>query len=244
MNVKRFNFGRAINFRDMGGVFGSDGKLVAWNKLYRSDKFFGTTDAEWNIMKKNGIKVIIDLRSYEEVNVSADNCPEYFEYIHMPIVEENLSFNNISSPAMQAFAKSVPEGYRNIVISHGENIAKVINLIADNLEKGGVVFHCTSGKDRTGILASVIYRLLGVSVQDIVADYQTSYTYNKTMSDKFMNDFPQYQKYYDVVLSSAENMYELLKLYDELDIEKYLINKGALAEKITKLRKELLIDFV
>ncbi len=59
-----------------------------------------------------------------------------------------------------------------------------------------------------------------------------------------MNDFPQYQKYYDVVLSSAENMYELLKLYDELDIEKYLINKGASAEKITKLRKELLIDFV
>ena len=105
MNVKRFNFGRAINFRDMGGVFGSDGKLVAWNKLYRSDKFFGTTDAEWNIMKKNGIKVIIDLRSYEEVNISADNCLEYFEYIHMPIVEENLSFNNISSPAMQAFAK-------------------------------------------------------------------------------------------------------------------------------------------
>lgn len=241
MQIKRFRFGSAINFRDMGGFYAADDKIVRWNSLYRSDNFLGTSRKEWETMKENGIRVIMDLRSYEEVDKFPDHCPSDFEYIHCPLVEENLSFDNIASPAMQAFALGVEEGYRNIVRSHGENLAKIINNISDNMKKGGVVFHCTSGKDRTGIVASVIYYILGVDIEDIIADYQTSYTYNKRMSDKFMTDFPQYRQYYSVVMSKASHMAELLKFYDEIDIVNYLILNGAVEEKIESLKDYMLV---
>ena len=88
----------------------------------------------------------------------------------------------------------------------------------------------------------VIYRLLGVCTEDIVADYQTSYTYNKKASDKFMNEHPQFRQYRNVVLSEAENMYAVLNLFDELDLESYLISKGANKEKLEKLRRNMLVE--
>lgn len=241
MQIKRFRFSKAINFRDMGGVYAENGKIVRWNTLYRSDKFNGTSPNEWEKMKNEGIRTIIDLRSQVEVDISPDKCPGYMNFIHFPIVEENLSFDNLESPDMQAFAKSVNEGYKNIVLNHGENVAKSINIITNCIKDGGVVFHCTSGKDRTGIVAAIIYYMLGVDEQDIVADYQTSYTYNKIKSDEFMNDNPQYKKYISVVLSDAENMYELLDLFRKIDIKKYLISKGLNIEKFEKFKKYILV---
>ena len=73
------------------------------------------------------------MRSFKEVDISPDKCPDDFKYIHCPLVEEDLSFDNIDSPAMQAFAKSVGEGYKNIVLTHGDNLAKIINIISSNI---------------------------------------------------------------------------------------------------------------
>lgn len=242
MEIKRFRFTRALNFRDMGGYYGAGDKLMRWNALYRSDKLTGTDAGEWRVMNKAGIRTILDLRSDEEVSNLPDGCPDDFKYIHFPLVEENLSFSNISSPAMQAFARGVGEGYRNIVLSHGENLAEVINMISDHVRDGGVVFHCTSGKDRTGVVASAIYYLLGVAEDDITADYQISHTYNKKTSDKFMEENPQYRQYRNVVRSDAEYIHELLELYRNLDLEKYLVSNGLDAEKLKSLREFMLID--
>lgn len=240
MHIKRFRFTKAKNFRDMGGYMAENNKTVRWGVLYRSDKFAGTTPEEWKIIWDSGIRTVLDLRSEEETEASPDNCPEEIRYIHFPIVKENLSFFNISSPDMQAFAKSVSDGYKNIVLTHGENLARAVNITADCLKEGGVVFHCTSGKDRTGILAAVIYYLLGVEDEDIVADYQVSHTYNKKTSDKFMREHPEFLRYIGVVGSDPENMYELLELFRELDIEAYLMEKGMCPEKIQALKDIML----
>ena len=242
MHIKRYRFSEVFNFRDMGGLYAGNGKAVKWNLLFRSDKLNGVLKEEWEVIKKAGAKTIIDMRSEEEVKMFPDNCPKDFNYIHFPLVEDNLSFNNISSPSMQAFAESVAEGYKNIVLSHGENLAEVINIIADSVKDGGVLFHCTSGKDRTGAVASVLYYMLGVSEEDIIADYEVSYTYNKNRADKFMNDFPQYRKYRSVVLSEAETMCELIKLYKDKDIENYLISKGMKKQSLEYLKEILLED--
>ena len=142
MHIKRYRFSEVFNFRDMGGLYAGNGKAVKWNLLFRSDKLNGVLKEEWEVIKKAGAKTIIDMRSEEEVKMFPDNCPKDFNYIHFPLVEDNLSFNNISSPSMQAFAESVADGYKNIILSHGENLAEVINIIADSVKDGGVLFHC------------------------------------------------------------------------------------------------------
>lgn len=240
MYIKRFRFEKARNFRDMGGYIASNGKTVSWGKLYRSDKFNGTTAEEWKVIENAGIKTVIDLRSEKEICMSPDNCPECIRYIHFPIVEEDLSFFNLSSPDMQAFARSVSDGYKNIVLSHGENLAEAINIIIESMKDGGTVYHCTSGKDRTGIVAAIIYYILGVEGEDIVADYQVSHTYNQKTSDKFMSEHSEFMKYMDVVKSEADTMWSLLKLFEKIDIEKYIIENGTKPENIQYLRDIIL----
>ena len=241
MHVKRYRLKYVTNFRDIGGVVGKENKLVRWNTLFRSDKLEKVQSDEWNVLKDAGVKTVIDLRSLEEVATSPDNCPSDITYIRFPLVNEDLSFSNTASPAMQAFSKSISDGYKNIVLNHGENIAEVINIISDSIKMGGVVFHCTSGKDRTGIVASILYYLLGVDDEDIIADYQVSHTYNKKTFDLFLKKYPEHNILSEIVLSDAKNMEEMLELYKKLDIENYLIQRGLDREKLSELKEFTLI---
>ena len=54
------------------------------------------------------------------------------------------------------------------------DIARIFAIIA--AAPGGVLYHCTAGKDRTGILSALLLELAGVARADIVANYQVSYT--------------------------------------------------------------------
>jgi protein-tyrosine phosphatase len=47
------------------------------------------------------------------------------------------------------------------------------------------VFHCTAGKDRTGIVAALVLAFLGVSDRDIVADYTLTQEVMPTMIERF-----------------------------------------------------------
>ena len=51
--------------------------------------------------------------------------------------------------------------------------------VMEGVTQGAVVFHCTAGKDRTGVLAAMLLLLLGVAEEDIIADDQVSFTYNR-----------------------------------------------------------------
>ena len=61
------------------------------------------------------------------------------------------------------------------------------------------------------------------------------------MSDKFMYEHPEYRQYRNVVLSKAENIYELLLLYKELDIENYLLSKGTDPVALDLFKKNVLM---
>ena len=61
-----------------------------------------------------------------------------------------------------------------------------------------LLFHCTCGKDRTGIAAMLVLLALGVSREDAIADYMLTNVYRKAIIDKFMQDKPANQ--YDLLL--------------------------------------------
>ena len=61
-----------------------------------------------------------------------------------------------------------------------------------------LLFHCTCGKDRTGIAAMLVLLALGVSREDAIADYMLTNVYRKAIIDKFMQDKPADQ--YDLLL--------------------------------------------
>lgn len=134
------------------------------------------------------------------------------EWYHCPLQREQIDAKDITGSAERAFAGSLTDGYLNIVKTNGALLASAVRQLIAGLEKGAVLFHCTAGKDRTGILASCIFTLCGISQEDIVADYEVTYTYNKKGMNRLLRmlDEETRGRMEPLMRSDAESMERLL----------------------------------
>jgi protein-tyrosine phosphatase len=172
----------AVNFRDLGGYDTTDGRRVAWGRVYRSDELYRLTDADRVMIRELGVKLIVDLRSDSEVADRPDRAPEGVAYRRMPVYGRNpigalriLFVRHRLDPAFKRL-------YRDTIIDEGAPVfGDVLRLVADptNLP---LVWHCTSGKDRTGIAAALLLHICGVPRDTIIVDYTLTNLY----ADKFL----------------------------------------------------------
>lgn len=158
-----------LNFRDLGGYATADGRHVRWRTLFRADGLSRLTPADLDIVRSLGIATVLDLRSTTELEVGRfplDSVPVAF--FHLPIVEETMD------PRKYRLAPGkLGERYEELARFGAPQIAAAIEIIADPASHP-VVFHCTIGKDRTGVLAAVTLALLGVPDETIIDDYVLS----------------------------------------------------------------------
>jgi protein-tyrosine phosphatase len=108
------------------------------------------------------------------------------------------------------------------------------------------VFHCAAGKDRTGIVSLVILGLLGVSREDIIADYIRTQAAMERMVASLRKDSPERARLIEPHLpaifgTQAGNMSGLMRMIDDRygSIEEYSRHIGA-AESVSRLRENLL----
>ncbi|WP_351236566.1 tyrosine-protein phosphatase [Streptomyces sp. NPDC002133] len=170
-------FDRLHNFRDLGGYRTEDGRhLVRWGRLYRSDSLgkLGPAQAESDRARFEalGIRTVIDLRYAWEIEGKG----------RVPALP-GLTYHNLSiehRPYDQAALGSevdpgpyLAERYMEVAEDGVKEIRQALDVIAaDGGGPGGpVVFHCASGKDRTGLIAALVLSLVGVCEDDIVADF-------------------------------------------------------------------------
>jgi protein-tyrosine phosphatase len=157
----------AFNFRDLGGRRAGLGS-VRTRLVYRSDGLHRLSPADIGRLRRLGIRTVIDLRSSEECArfgvCDAARLPA--AYHHVPLVEEPWPPPAEGEPAGTWLAAR----YRDLLETSADGIVAVLALLAD-AGTWPVVFHCTGGKDRTGVVAAVVLALLGVSDEEIVHDY-------------------------------------------------------------------------
>lgn len=141
--------------------------------------------------------------------------------------------------------------YNSALDAHGEQFVRVLRLMAD--APGGVLFHCTAGKDRTGIIAAFLLLLGGVSHRDIVADYALTGEYAPAMFAALRAEQVAEDSLKGVItlsspflLSEAGTMAAFLEHLDEVHggAEAYLLARGLRAEEIARLRARLLDPMV
>ena len=159
------------NFRDLGGYPASDGRHLRWRLLYRSDALHDLSAADVvRFQGELGITEIVDLRSTSELENEGRGLleTEPIGFHHLPL------FNGRSMSAKNAAVMSLSLGERYIAMMDvaREPIARVIDTLAH--AKGGAVYHCAAGKDRTGVISAVLLGVLGVPDDLIVADYALS----------------------------------------------------------------------
>ncbi len=175
------------NTRDLGGFAADGGRTVKYRKLFRSDHLADLTPWDMHIVKALGISTIIDLRSTEEVLRQPDVPVEGITHVHVPIKPDNKKLLRgkpenenilawiIHTDKNDNVLKATTEQYQKLV--YHPHTQKMLGLFLENCllrDDGAVLFHCTAGKDRTGMCAALLLSLLGVEKEMIRDDYLAS----------------------------------------------------------------------
>lgn len=180
---RHVTFEACFNFRDFGGYETSDGRRVRWRTLYRSDTLHRLTDADAEILSGLGLHTVIDLRSATEIEDHGrlSRATDTLTWLHIPMLDNvRLVPRDPAQPGPPA-EESPGEGYVRILEQFGASVGEVFSTLAG---PGALpaVFHCTSGKDRTGLVAALLLETLGVPDEVIAADYElTNVTRGRSM---------------------------------------------------------------
>jgi len=236
---RRYPFINAYNIRDLGGYPTNDGGVTRFGVFYRADSLANLKLDEWKMLERMNVKTIIDLRSTKEKNNQSYVPIQSIHYVHMPMQDEKQN-NSILEAAMHKYASpdefriSMSEGYVTLFKNNVHKIMQIVETIATSVEQGSVLFHCTAGKDRTGILAALVLYLCKVDLVDISADYQITYTYN--LKNPIM--YEAIQLYGDLLRSDADNIEALIRYFHTENIENALFSKVFLDNEIRNIRRK------
>lgn len=168
-------------FRDLGGIECADGKRVIEGKLFRSGHLSKLRSRDYKKLKQEfRIKHIVDLRSNSEVTEKPDKVGQIKYHRFTPLDDSlNPSVNRHNRLAILkrnmakegGTLKHLSDIYRRI-ISLPESIEAYRELFRLLLEsEGGVLWHCTQGKDRTGMGSVMVLLALGADKETVMRDY-------------------------------------------------------------------------
>lgn len=160
------------NFRDLGGYPAADGRRTRWRRLFRADGLTSLSDGDRAMLRSLGVRNVIDLRTALEVE-SRGRFPEDVEgiaYHHLPLTDTLPGAEDVPDWGQPSF---VARRYASYLDGGAASMRAALDLLSDpgNLP---AVFHCSVGKDRTGVLSAVVLGLLGVPDEVIVEDYVLS----------------------------------------------------------------------
>ena len=238
--IKHLILPHAFNVRDMGGILTESGRAVQWNRLFRADALSALDTAEWQTLYKKGVRTVVDLRSLSETDTFPDRVPDGIALHHCPMQEENLDIHNLDEGAAAAFRRSMSECYADMIRKTPHLLCAALHTVKDALPNGAVVFHCTAGKDRTGVLAAVILTILGAYDSDILADYEVSNTYNRNGLHRLLESMPNYEEMLPMLSSAPAHMDALLQFFHENDLFSVLAENGFTSVDCAELRERLL----
>ena len=168
---RRITFERVFNVRDLGGIATSDGATVRSGLVFRADGVNRLDGADLEVAKALGLRTVVDLRTHGEVEHRGRFPSEHIpvQWHHLPVLEQMWSERQLE--ATDGAVAFLRDRYLDMLVEGGASIARTVELVAD---EAPLLFHCSAGKDRTGVVAAVVLGLLGVSHEDIAEDYHLS----------------------------------------------------------------------
>lgn len=170
------------NFRDLGGGTTATGDAVRTGLIFRSATLDRISDEGLATLEALGVRTVVDLRSQAEVDMNGRFPFEKtsVRWIHVPSPmgppgpgpqapdRDRRPITDHDDPMALVFARLVTDG--------GPFVADVIRNLADPSNMP-VVFHCTSGKDRTGLISAVIQLVIGRDLETVLLDFERSEEY-------------------------------------------------------------------
>ncbi len=179
---------KLFNTRDLGGIPAQDGMVIKHGKLIRSGKLYKLPRSTVEKLQQKGVSTVIDLRIHTECEEYPDTMLEGAKYVHLPllctatpgITREKSMTKTMAIEARRLKAEFgdadnyMVTMYKMILFSDEpvSSLKDCLRLIIEN--DGCLLWHCSGGKDRAGIVAMLVESLLGVDESVIVEDYVAS----------------------------------------------------------------------
>lgn len=167
-------------------------------RYIRSDIPENLTEQEIKWLTENNITTFVDLRSDEEVIKKPCSLKDRdgFRYFHIPVAGGGNTPRSL---------EHLHEIYRNML---DEQMDKIIDTIMN--ADSNVMYFCTAGKDRTGVVSAVILKRLGVDDEIIVDDYMKSGDNLIDMLKEYVKGHPEVD--IEIIIPRRENIERVLKL--------------------------------
>ena len=233
------------NFRDMSYLGLKKGLLLRSGALHRV--YQRNIDA---LKKEHNLKVVVDLRSTAETIKRPDRILPGIKQLHIPLIPETNDLAE-QDPIINVNGLDLPDlksCYRLLVASNRKEAwTNIFNLLLED-NQDGILFHCSAGKDRTGLVIAIILTALGYDKQTIYDDYlltNQSNLYHRIIARKipdkaqrkiFRDYFNAHKEYLD------ESFNKIDKVYGSIDI--FLKDCCSLnTQKIEFLKKKYLANY-
>ncbi|MFI7317359.1 tyrosine-protein phosphatase [Streptomyces venezuelae] len=194
----------AVNVRDVGGYRTYDGERVREGRVYRADGLSKLTDTDVGTLAGLGLTKVIDFRVPAEVQYDGvDRLPAGLSPTSRPVTDNGLFTRLLTAigsrdPVKQeemlgsgkaaAFMRDV---YRTFVTDAANRAQFAATLRDIAASRSPLLYHCTSGKDRTGWTTYLLLRLVGVPERTAVGDYLASNTYRAAYDAKVREGLKQ-----------------------------------------------------
>ena len=201
----------AVNFRDIGGYPTKNGKKVKMGLLYRSAALNTLTDSDLAKIAALDIKYDFDFRGPYEVKTAPDKIPAGTTRISLPAGSENIGDSNyLKNMGKYLKSDSFMMSFYTVLTPFKDRYTPLFDSLISNKNTSPMLFHCTAGKDRTGIAAALILYALGVDEQIIFDDYEATNYYRRNENAKTI---AQMTKYYGLDEKTASNLMGAKKDY-------------------------------
>lgn len=166
--MRALNVDGLVNARDLGGLPLVGGGITPHGVFFRSENVDAVTVQGWDELHSLGVRTVVDLRQDAERERDRRRRPEWLVTAHVDLDGlENVDF-------WRDYADTGLWGTAAYFLPHlaamPRRAGAALTAVAD-ADQGGVLFHCMSGRDRTGLVAMLLLSLVGVHPDAILDDY-------------------------------------------------------------------------
>ncbi|MCJ8013513.1 tyrosine-protein phosphatase [Paenibacillus sp. KQZ6P-2] len=235
---RRLSLSGAYNVRDLGGYSTMDGRTIHWGRFYRADGLHKLTEDDQKALLVRGLHTVIDLRHEHELkqfkNVFSDS--------------NEVAYYNVSLVNPATTNRKDIHTLGDLYIDMLDNVQPELLRVFQLLASGGgqaVLFHCSAGKDRTGVTAALLLGLAGVPEETIIADYSLTGECIAPLMEELRKGKPEGlpDESYDKFLGSDPG--NMIMMLEHLKAkyggaENYLASIGLTEPELNALRAKLL----
>jgi protein-tyrosine phosphatase len=172
------------NFRDLGGYETSDGRFVRWGTIYRSGVLSKLTASDFAYLRQLDVSVVCDFRTAHENAVAPEIWVPGSDVVHISLPIGTAGTKDVNTPMKQFLATHptpaqtkewLVNTYADFALTNAPEYAKVFAQLKQNHLP--LLYHCTAGKDRTGVFSAFLLLTLGVPEKTVLADYELTNKY-------------------------------------------------------------------